>query len=96
MREQRDVSQSDVAEAIGVSAAAVSQWESGAKSPREAAVTKLAAYLGVTPAYLRYGITSDPPAVRGKLSPAEVAAAVARDKARSGAPAVPVRRTGQR
>lgn len=57
VRERRDVSQLDVAKAIGVSGAAVSQWESDERAPREEAFAKLADYLGVTPAYLRYGVT---------------------------------------
>jgi transcriptional regulator with XRE-family HTH domain len=81
VRLHRDVLQSDVAEAIGVSGASVSQWEAGIKSPREDTLAKLAAYLGVTPAYLRYGIPSDvrpvapDPALDRKVTPGERAAA---------------------
>jgi transcriptional regulator with XRE-family HTH domain len=55
VREGRDVLQSDVAEALGVGAATVSRWEAGQAIPREDALVRLATYLGVTPAYLRYG-----------------------------------------
>jgi transcriptional regulator with XRE-family HTH domain len=56
VRTHRDVSPSDVAEALGVSPATVYRWESDEKSPREDALAKLSTYLGVTPAYLRYGV----------------------------------------
>lgn len=62
VREHRDVTQSDLAKAVGVTATSVSEWEADKKVPREAALAKLAAYLGVTPAYLRYGITHESPA----------------------------------
>jgi transcriptional regulator with XRE-family HTH domain len=42
--------------AAGVTAAAISLWESNGRAPREEALAKLAAYLGVTPAFLRYGV----------------------------------------
>lgn len=58
VRLRRDVAQRDVAKAIGMSAAAVSQWEADDRTPSEAVITKLAAYFGVTPAYLRYGIVA--------------------------------------
>jgi transcriptional regulator with XRE-family HTH domain len=54
-REHRDVQQADVAKAVGASKASVSRWENDIDVPRERALTKLAAFLGVTPAYLRYG-----------------------------------------
>ena len=56
VRTHRDVSPSDVAEALGVSPATVYRWESDEKSPREEALAKLAKFLKVTPAYLRYGV----------------------------------------
>jgi transcriptional regulator with XRE-family HTH domain len=58
VRERRDVTQRDVAVGVGVSGAAVSQWEAGQRVPKEEDVRKLAAYFGVTPAYLRYGVSS--------------------------------------
>jgi transcriptional regulator with XRE-family HTH domain len=57
VREQRDVTQLDLAKAAGVSGPTVSDWEAGKKVPREAALMKLADYLGVSPAFLRYGVT---------------------------------------
>lgn len=60
VRERRDISQLDVAQAIGASSAAISRWESDLAVPREETLAKLAAYLGVTPALLRYGIQAMP------------------------------------
>jgi transcriptional regulator with XRE-family HTH domain len=57
VRDRRDITQADVADATGYSRTAVSEWEADLKSPREDAVKKLADYLGVTAAYLRYGIS---------------------------------------
>lgn len=58
VRTRTDVNPSDVAEALGVSPATVYRWESNEKSPRDDTLAKLAKYLGVTPAYLRYGVVS--------------------------------------
>lgn len=55
VRENRDISPSDLAGRLGVSAATVYRWESNEKSPREDALAALAALFGVTRAYLRYG-----------------------------------------
>lgn len=60
-RERRDVTGEEIAEAVGVSAAAYSRWEKGQRSPKENDVAKLAAFFGVTPAYLRYGIAPSAP-----------------------------------
>lgn len=59
-REHRDIQQADVAKAVGASKASVSRWENDIDIPREGALAKLAKYLGVTPAYLRYGIGKAP------------------------------------
>jgi len=56
VREERDVTQLDVARAVGATGASMSEWENDKKAPREGALAKLADYLGVTPAYLRYGV----------------------------------------
>jgi transcriptional regulator with XRE-family HTH domain len=64
VRDRQDVRPVDVARALDVSGATVSDWESGKVTPREAMIHALAAFLGVTPAYLRYGIMPvDPPAL---------------------------------
>lgn len=59
VRLRRDVTRGELAASVGVDPSTVSLWESDKKSPREEALAKLAAYLGVTPAYLRYGIPTD-------------------------------------
>lgn len=63
VRDRRDITQADVADAVGYSRTAVSEWEADAKVPREDALVRLAGYLGVTPAFLRYGIVSNPSAI---------------------------------
>lgn len=55
-RERRDVSQAEIAEAVGVTVPTYSRWEKGQRTPDEADVQRLAKFFGVTPAYLRYGI----------------------------------------
>lgn len=66
VRERRDIRPAEVARAVKVSGATVSEWEAGKIIPREDAMEKLAAYLDVTPMFLRYGepvsgtLTSDP------------------------------------
>jgi transcriptional regulator with XRE-family HTH domain len=47
--------QSVLARAIKVSPQAVNRWFSEGHIPREATLNKVAAYLGTTPAYLKYG-----------------------------------------
>lgn len=82
-RERRDISQKDVAEAVGSTAPSVSRWENGGSPPGDAMLRKLAAYFGVTPGWLRYGqlpreypVVADAPPVhpsihRGTLAEAE-------------------------
>lgn len=53
--EGRNVDQTEVADACGVSGAAVSRWESDQKLPRDENMYRLADFLGVTPGWLRYG-----------------------------------------
>jgi transcriptional regulator with XRE-family HTH domain len=85
VRERRDVKPVEIARAVGVSGAAVSEWEAGKSVPRDDLMVRLADYLGVTPAFLRYG---DP--VRGTLTPAQIAEARAKSaaaRAHEGGPA---------
>jgi transcriptional regulator with XRE-family HTH domain len=56
VRLRRDVSASDMAKALGVSPATVYRWESDEKSPKDDSLDALAKFLGVTPAFLRYGV----------------------------------------
>jgi DNA-binding XRE family transcriptional regulator len=53
VREHRDIRQIDVAKAIGVSGATISDCESDKKVPGEPILAKLAKYLDTTPAYHR-------------------------------------------
>lgn len=59
-RDGRDITQADLAEAVGASPTSVSEWEADKKAPREDALEKLAKYFKVTPAYLRYGVPIQP------------------------------------
>lgn len=59
VRDRRDVKPVDVARALGVSGAAVSDWETGKAKPRDEMMEKLAAFLGTTPGYLRFGERSE-------------------------------------
>ena len=59
VREQRDITQRDMAKAVHVSSASVSEWEADKAVPREDTLARLAAYLGTTPAQLRYGVALD-------------------------------------
>lgn len=47
----------EVAEAAGVVPSAITLYEQGRSNVSEDVLAKLAAFLGVTPAYLRYGVT---------------------------------------
>ena len=55
MREHEDVSQSDLARELGVQQATVNRWENDAKSPTDENLLALAALLGVTPGWLKFG-----------------------------------------
>jgi transcriptional regulator with XRE-family HTH domain len=56
VRERRDIRPVEVARAIGVSGAAVSDWENGKAVPGDDNMPRLAAFLGVTPEFLHYGV----------------------------------------
>jgi transcriptional regulator with XRE-family HTH domain len=56
VEERRDLARTEIAEACGVDPSMISLYELGKNVPREDALTKLADFLGVTPAYLRYGV----------------------------------------
>lgn len=47
LREARHMSQYDLADKLGISRGAVSQWETGISNPRMSSVEKLAAIFGV-------------------------------------------------
>lgn len=55
-RERRDVTRTDVAEAVGLSSAAISNYELGkSRNIAEDIITRLAEYFGVRASWLRYG-----------------------------------------
>lgn len=63
VREGHDVAVSEIAERVGVSAASVYNWEGDVFPPGERNVKKLAEVLGVSAAYIRYGVEGAPPTV---------------------------------
>ncbi len=56
---ERDISQTQLAKAIGVSPQAVQQWCSGKTTPRGNSLVKLAEYLKLSPAVIQYGPLAD-------------------------------------
>lgn len=56
LRLDRDVTQGDLAAMVGVSYGTVRRWELGEKGMSEKNLRAVAAALGVTPGWLRYGI----------------------------------------
>ena len=69
LREEKGLTQSDIAERLGVTPAAVSKWENGSSKPRVEVLFKLAEILGVRPEELMAGHyikeeNLDPEAVR--------------------------------
>lgn len=65
-RGARDLTQRDLAEAVGVSPQAVQQWEKGGTSPRGTRLEKLGAALGVSPQWITHG-TGDGPREEGVI-----------------------------
>ena len=55
LREKKGLTQADIAEQLGVTAAAVSKWENGSSKPRVEVLFKLAEILGVRPEELMAG-----------------------------------------
>lgn len=55
VRDDRDIENQEVAEAVGVDPASVGRCFRGETMPNDDTLVRLAAYLGVTPAWLRYG-----------------------------------------
>ena len=53
--EWRDVFRKDIAKDVGVSESALGRWELNANMPSDEIIARLAAYFGVTSAWLRYG-----------------------------------------
>lgn len=59
-RERQEKTQLDIANHLGLSRAAVAQWESDTTSPSIFRVSEVAKYLEVTPEWIAYGISSEP------------------------------------
>ena len=75
VREGRDVLTPDLAPLVGVSAASVYNWENGTSVPGRANLERLAEVLGVSVAWLHYGVDGAPVATGyTKLSSADKAA----------------------
>lgn len=75
VRERKDVSQSDIAERLGVAQATVNRWENDkeGKRPSDENLLELARILGVTPSWLRYGQEpKHPPLDESKLTPVDL------------------------
>lgn len=68
VRDRRDVSQRDVAKAVGTTPPTVSRWEAGLTMPNDGKLKKLALFLGVARSWLRYGNEVRAVAV-GELAP---------------------------
>lgn len=77
-----------MAKAVAVTATSVSEWEADKKTPREPTLVRLAKFLEVTPAYLRYGYQGATlPALRAdsEVHPEGSASALARENERGAA-----------
>lgn len=107
VRDGRDVLVPDLAKRVGVTAASLYNWEADEAVPGEVNLERLAQVLGVTPAYLRYGVGSvglpsapifQPSPLDRPISQEEIARArAARDAdraAKSAASKTPGRRRG--
>lgn len=65
---QRDISQSDVARAIGFTPGLVSQWESGKKEPTDQGYHLLGYFLGVAAEWLETGAGAETFAIRREVA----------------------------
>lgn len=71
--EERDVEQSEVAEAVGATQASVARWESGRIPKEDDVLRALAAFYGVSFFWLRYGEGSRTPGTEG-MAPTDTGA----------------------
>ena len=61
LRESRNLSQDQLGSAIGISGAAIAQWETGAtKNPRPDHILRCCAYFGADPYWVVFGRENDP------------------------------------
>lgn len=61
VREWQDVSRADIAKAVGVDASSVTVWEKTSRLPNDERLADVAQFLGVSPAWIRYGLDSEAP-----------------------------------
>jgi transcriptional regulator with XRE-family HTH domain len=80
-RERRDVLQSEIAEAAGVSVVTYGRYENGRRKIPNEIVIAIAKFYAVPPGHILFG---EP--VTGTLTDEEVAAAIARSRAARGSP----------
>ena len=52
LRLEKDITQTELAAQLGVRRAAVANWETGVRTPRNSAITAICRYFDVTPDYL--------------------------------------------
>lgn len=57
-RENAGLTQTELAEAVGVRYQSVQQWEANATAPTRARMAKLAAALGVSVSYIEFGVSA--------------------------------------
>ena len=62
-RDEKDMSQADLARLLGMSRAAIAQWESDTTSPSIATTAEVARILGKLPQWLAYGVSGEPQVV---------------------------------
>lgn len=59
-RDQKQMTQLDIAKILGISRAAIAQWENETTSPSISTVTEVAKLLETTPQWLAYGVSAEP------------------------------------
>lgn len=68
---KRRITQKEVAEAVGVSEATISDLLKGKKATGKDVILRLADYFGTTPEYLEYGVVEGETIVRATMRPAQ-------------------------
>lgn len=68
LREDKDMNQKELAEALGVTRGAVSMWEIGQRTPDSSTLQKIASFFNVSIDYL-LGLTDDPTPPQQKHDP---------------------------
>lgn len=81
----KNLTQTELAEMVGVTSPTVSQWEAGSATPDLETIQRLAIVLGVAPSYLAFGPSGAEATGPRRLTEAEILAARARVAARRAA-----------